>query len=233
MPGRKMSEEDQFVTTVLHLGEWARKNIRALMIGAVALGIVLFGVRYYLDYQRQVRETASAELRAIRSRLQAETSSESIERLRGFLVQFDGTEYATEARVLLAHTLLMANRPGEAIEAARAPAAELGEEPVANRAAFLLAAAYEEVGDTAAALDVYRQLGREVRARVQKSRALEGAARLEAARGNREAAGEIYDRLVELTPEETPARSFYRMRAAEMRAEELSIRSGTDGSQDS
>ncbi len=226
MPGRKMSGEDQFVTTVLQLGEWARQNVRALMIGAVALAIVVFGVRYYLDYQRQVRETASAELRAIRGQLRGETSTEAIERLRSFVVQFDDTEYAAEARVLLAHTLLMANRPGEAIEAARPPASEMGGEPVANRAAFLLAAAYEEVGDTTSALSVYRDLGRQVDARVQRSRALEAAARLEAARGNREAAAELYDRLVELTPEGTAAYGFYRMRAAEMRAEELSI--GTD-----
>jgi len=233
MPERKMSGEDQFVTTVLRLAEWAQKNVRALIIGVAAVAVVALGVRYYLNYQRQVRETASAELRAIRGQFQVGTANEVVERLRNFLVQFEGTDYAREARVLLAQSLLLSNQPGGAVEAARPVAAELGEDHVANRAAFLLAAAYEEVGDTAAAISVYRELGEEVEHRVQRSRALEGEARLEAARGNRLAAAQLYERLAGLTPETAPAHSFYQMRAAEMRAEELTLTPGeSDGEQD-
>lgn len=223
MADRRMSGEDQFVTTVVRLGEWARRNVRALVIGGAALAIVVLGVRYYLSYQQQVRETASAELRAVRVQLETGTTAEAVERLRNFLVQFEGTEYASEARVLLAYSLLLGNRPQEAIEVARTPAMELGEDPVANRAAFLLASAYEEVGDTALAISVYEEIGTKVEARVQKTRALEAAARLQASSGNHEAAAQLYDRLAQMTPETAPARSFYEMRAAEMRAEELRV----------
>jgi tetratricopeptide (TPR) repeat protein len=189
----------------------------------VALVIVALGVRYYLSYQRQVRETASAELRAVRVQLETGTPTEAVERLRNFLVQFGDTEYALEARVLLAYSLLLSNRPQEAIEAAREAAMKLGEDPVANRAAFLLASAYEEVGDTANAISVYEEIGAKVEARVQKTRALEAAARLQASSGNHEAAARLYDRLAQMTPETAPARTFYEMRAAEMRAEELRV----------
>lgn len=228
MAERKMSSEDQFITTVVRLAEWARRNGRALVIGGAALAIVVFGVRYYVNYQSQVRETASAELRAIRGQLRMGTANEVVERLRSFLVQFEGTEYAAEARVLLAHSLLLSNRPGEAIEAARPTASNLGSDHMANRAAFLLAAAYEEAGDTASALSVYAQLGDALEQRVQKSRALEAVARLEAARSNRAVAARTYERLVELTPESAPAHAFYEMRAAEMRAEGLRVGAVTE-----
>jgi tetratricopeptide (TPR) repeat protein len=123
--------------------------------------------------------------------------------------------------VLLAQALLLKNRPGEAIEPARQAMEGLGSDVLSTRAGFLLAAAYEEVGDTAGAIEVYRELGDKLQLRVQRSRALEGAARLLAARGDAAAALAIYRQLAELTPQDAPARGYYEMQAAELRASQL------------
>ena len=52
----------------------------------------------------------------------------------------------------------------------------------------------------------------------ERTRALEAAARLQAARGNLGRALAIYEQLKEMTPADAPARAFYEMRAAELRA---------------
>ncbi len=218
MPKPQITGEDQFVTTSLALLDWARQNSRALVLGAAALAIVAFGVRYYLDYQRRVEEVASTQLRALRSQLELGSAADVIDQLRGYLAQFGSTAYAQEARVLLAHSLLLQNRAAEAIEPARQAVEKLGTDVLSTRAAFLLAAAYEEVGDTALAISVYEDAGAKLKGRVQRTRALEGAARLRAARGERAGAAAIYEQLAELSPEDGPARLFYEMRAAELRA---------------
>ena len=221
MAQRHTADEDRFVATSLEMLNWAQRNTRALVLGGAALAIVVFGVRYYFDYQKQVREAASTELRAVRMEMESGNVAQVTDRLRRFLLQFEGSEYDREARVLLAHALLLQNRAQEAIAPARQAMKGMGKEPLANRAAFLLAAAYEEVGDTAAAIQVYEQIGLNADNRVQRSRGLEGAARLRAARGDRLGAAALYDRLLALTPEEVPARAVYEMRAAELRAEGL------------
>ncbi len=215
------SGEDRFVAAALKLLSWAQSNTRALILGLGAVAIVVFGVRYYLDYQRRVREASATEIRSIRFQLQSGDASQVVEQLRGYLVRFSGTPYAREAQVLLAHSLLLGNRASEAIEPARQAVDELGDDPLSTRAAFLLAAAYEEVGDTALAISVYEQVGARVKHRSERTLGLEGAARLRAASGDRAGAARIYDELAALTPEDAPQRLLYEMRAAEMRAEPL------------
>ncbi|KPK82138.1 MAG: hypothetical protein AMS25_03630 [Gemmatimonas sp. SM23_52] len=210
--------EDRFVAATLKILSWAQNNTRSLILGLGAVAIISFGVRYYIDYQQRLREVAATEIRSIRFQAQGGDASQTVEQLRSFLVRFRTTPYAREARVLLAQSLLFGNRAGEAIEPARQAIDELGKDPLSTRAAFLLAAAYEEVADTAAAISTYEAIGARVKYRSQETRALEGAARLRAASGDRGAAAEIYDRLVALAPEGAAQRQVYEMRAAEMRA---------------
>jgi predicted negative regulator of RcsB-dependent stress response len=212
------SSEDRFVGYILQIANWAQRNTRALILALGAAAILVFAVKYYVDYKQRVRDLAATEMRNLRGMLEASQPDQVVQQLRAYIVQFDGTSYAREARVLLAHSLLLTNRAAEAIEPARQAIDALGRDVLSTRAAFLLAAAYEETGDTTAAVDVYRQIAGRVQLRVQKSRALEGAARLLSARGDVLQAAAIYDELAELTPEEAPARAFYEMRAAEMRA---------------
>ncbi len=212
------SGEDRFVATSLQLLNWAQRHTRTLVLGLGAVAILVFGVRYYFDYQHRVREAAAREMLGLRGQLQVRNADEVVELLRAFLIQYAGTSHGQEARVLLAEALLMANQAGAAIEPARQAINDLREDLLSIRAAFLLAAAHEEVGDTAAAIDVYQQVGESAQARLAKSRGLEGAARLRAARGELAAAAKIYERLAELTPEDAPARAFYETRAWELRA---------------
>jgi len=212
------SGEDRFVAGTLQLLAWAQRNTRALVLAVMAAAIVIFAVKYYLDYKTRVRQAAATEMVNIRFQLQSGTTDQAVEQLRAYLIQFSGTEYAQQAQVLLAHTLLQANRAAEAIEPARQAMGNLGDGILSLRAAFLAAAAYEEVGDTAAAIGVYRQIERGTDLRVQRSRALETIGELMAASGDAAGAASVYEELVEFAPENSPARPFYEMRAAEQRA---------------
>ncbi|MGD8699524.1 MAG: tetratricopeptide repeat protein [Gemmatimonadales bacterium] len=219
MPDPQQLGEDRFIATILQIANWAQKNTRALILAVGALAILIFAVNYYVDYRQRVRDAATAELRTIRSQLQAGNPGQVVDQLKNFLVQFGDAPNAREARVLLAESLLLVNRAGEAIEPARQAMGGLGNDILSLRAAFLLGAAYEETGDTSAAIGVYERVAESVDYRVQRTRGLEAAARLHAARGNTARALAIYDQLTELTPADAPARSFYEMRAAELRAE--------------
>jgi predicted negative regulator of RcsB-dependent stress response len=210
--------EDRFVAGTLRILAWAQRNTRALVLGIGAAAILIFAVKYYVDYRQRLNVAAASELRAIHNQLQMGNPDQVVDPLRAFLVQFSNTRYAREARVLLAHSLLLGNRASEAIEPARQAMDALEDDILSLRAGFLLGAAYEEAGDTAAAIGVYEQIGATVDFRVQRTRALESAARLHAARGDLDRAADVYDELSELTPPEAPARSFYQMRAAELRA---------------
>lgn len=212
------ASEDRFVALVLQIVTWAQRNTRGLVLGIGAAAILVFAVKYYVDFKQRVHVAAATEMLNLRYQLQTGTPDQVIEQLRAYLLQFGGTSYAREARVLLAHSLLLSNRAAEAIEPARQAMDDLGDDVLSLRAAFLAAAAYEEVGDTTAAIDVYREIGRRTDFRVQKSRALEAAARLLSARGDAAEAAAIYDGLAEITPEAAPARPYYEMRAAEYRA---------------
>lgn len=225
-PGGRRPEataDDKFVTTTLSILAWAQKNTRALVLGGLAVALLVFGVLYYTDYRRRVRDVASSEIRAIRFELAQGTDIEgTVEQLLSFLARLEGSPYNTEARLLLANALLRANRAAEAVGPALEASTALGKDPLATRAAFLLAAAYEEVADTAAAIDTYEEIGDKARARLDKQRGYEGAARLRAATGELAEAALLYDRLVELIPEENPRRGLYEMRAAELRASGVS-----------
>jgi predicted negative regulator of RcsB-dependent stress response len=219
------SQEDTFVASVLRFSAWAQKNTRTLVVVIVALLIAVFGVRYYFSYHKQLREAASGEIRAIRYGMQAGQTTTVVDRLRSFLVQFDKTPYAREARVLLAQSLLTENKPAEAIEPARRAADKVGSNPLSDRAAFLLAAAYEQLGETAQAIGVYEDVGRRSRHRVEKSRGLEAAARLRLAEGDSAGAAALYGEIVQLTPEDSPARAYYEELAAEANAQSLVVTS--------
>jgi predicted negative regulator of RcsB-dependent stress response len=221
MPEQHYSQEDKFVASVIQFSSWAQKNTRTLVVFIVALMITVFGVRYYFSYQTQLREAASAEIRAIRYDLQAGQTSVVVDRLRTFLIQFENTPYGREARVLLAHSLLIEHRAVEAIEPARRAADKVGSSPLSDRAAFLLAAAYEEVGETAQAIAVYEDVGRGSGHRAEQSRGLEGAARLRAASGDLAGAAALYNEILGLIPDEIPARTYYELRAAEASAQSL------------
>ena len=213
------SGDDQFVAGVFQIATWAQKNARGLVLAIVALAVLVGGLFYYLDYQRRVREAASTEIRAIRFALESGQSSQIEDRIGAFLAQFDGSDYAREARMLLAHSMLLQNRAAEAIAPARAAAeGRVGGDVVGTRAAFLLAAAYEEVGDLPSAISVYEEIGDRARLSLNKRRGLEGAARLKDVSGDSPGAAILYDQLVELVPEESPTRMFYEMKLAELQA---------------
>lgn len=223
------SADDKFVITSLRLLGWARENTRALVLALVAVGILAAGVVYYIDYRNRVEEVASTNLQNIRFELSSGNTSQTIESLRNYIGRFGSTSYGNEARILLAHSLLLENRPDEALEVAREASQDMGNDPLATRAGFLMGAAYEQIGDTASAVQVYEQLGRVAELSPEKIRAFETAAILEAARGNSQQAVALYERILSLIPEDSPQRAFYEMKAAEAAARPLTTASAGTG----
>lgn len=223
------SADDKFIITSLRLLGWARENTRALVLGLVAVGILAAGVIYYIDYRNRVEEVASTNLQNIRFELSSGNTSQTIESLRTYISRFGSTSYGNEARVLLAHSLLLENRPGEALEVAREASAEMGDDPLATRAGFLMGAAYEQVGDTASAIQVYEELGTKAKLNPEKIRAFETAAILQAALGNSQQALGLYERILSLIPEDSPLRGFYEMKAAEVATRPLKTASAGTG----
>ena len=223
----EQSSDDKFAVKSLQFIAWARQNTHALILGLAAIGILASGVVYYLSYRAQVDEAASANLQNVRFELAAGNTSQSIESLRTYLARFGSTRYGTEARILLAHALLLEGRAGEAIAPAREASAKLGKDPLAARSAFLLAAAYEQTGDTLAAIQAYTEIGRKADLAPERIRGYEDAALLSAARGERAEARALYNELLELIPEDNPSRGFYEMRAAEFGAQSLTTAPNT------
>lgn len=215
--------EDTFITWVLRLTAWAQHNTRALIFAVIAVAIFAGGVLYYRDYRSRVNQAAANDLRTLESQVQSDGGPQAIDGLRSFLTQFGGTRYAREARVLLAQQLLEQGRAADAIGPAQMAAKDLGKDPVATRAALLLAAAQEEAGDTAAAIQVYERIGARAQLTSEKAQGLEGAARLLAASGQVTGAIDMYDKLIALMPEESPRRGVYAMRKAELEARRDSL----------
>lgn len=213
--------DDKFVASSLQFLAWARENTRALVLGIGAVLVLAAGVYYYLDYRGRVEEAASTQIQTIRFDLGVGNVSQTVESLRTYIARFGSTRYGTEARVMLAHALLLENRAGEAIAPAQEAAAKLGSDPLAARAAFLMAAAYEQVSDTAAAIQVYEQIGDKASLLPERVRGYDGAAELLAAQGQKARAVELYRKIIELTPEDSPRRAFYEMQAAEVATEPI------------
>ncbi len=213
--------DDKFVASSLQFIVWARKNTRALVLGIGAVLILAAGVYYYIDYRSRIEEAASAQIQTIRFDLGVGNVSQTVESLQTYIARFGSTRYSTEARVLLAHALLIENRAAEAIAPAQEAAAKLGSDPLAARAAFLMAAAYEQVGDTSSAIQVYEEIGNRASLLPERVRGYDGAAVLLGAQGSKARALELYRQIIELTPEDSPRRAFYEMQAAEVAAEPI------------
>ncbi len=222
-PPQGPTADDKFVATSLQFLAWARNNTRALILGIAAIGLFAAGILYYLDYRQDVQDFASTNLQNLRFELNSGNTSQTIESLRIYIARFGSTRYGTEARVLLAHSLLLQNRAGEAIGPASEAAKNFGSDPLGVRAAFLLAAAQEQVGDTPAAIDVYVRIGNEARLTPERIRGYDAAAQLYAAGGDGARAAQVYGEILALLPEDSPGRAFYEMQAADVSAEAINI----------
>lgn len=209
--------EDAFVEGALRFWGWVQDHLRTFVILLSVVALVVVGGWYWRGYRETVRERAAVELSQLRAAARADTEG-VVPRLESFVARFDGTEAATEARLMLAREHLAGGRAEEALpilEAIDAPP----DVPLGHAALRVRAAAYEQLGQPERALEVYRRLGQSARYPFQRRDARADAARILADTGGLAEAEQILVRLVEeAEAAESPSEAAeYRIRLGEVR----------------
>jgi tetratricopeptide (TPR) repeat protein len=211
------SGDDAFVANVLETSVWARQHARGLLIGGAVVAAIALVAVFYVRNQRSREERATTELTPIRALVQAGQTQQVIPRLEAFLGSYGGTQPATEARLLLGQQYLTSGQAQKAIETV-APIGDDFDDPEAVNAAFLQAAAYEAIKEPHRAEEVLLRVGEAAPYLYQKHDALDNVGRLRMARADAAGAAEIYQRLLDATPDNNPARQVWQFRLAEARA---------------
>jgi len=88
------------------LKEWWKENGRAVMAGIIIGVGGLFGYRYWIDWQEENAEAASAHFVQMIEALESSDSSTVTMQAATLISDYSGTEYATLARFALARNLV-------------------------------------------------------------------------------------------------------------------------------
>lgn len=209
--------DDKFLFAVERAASWAREHSRQLIIGGIVLAILVLAGVYYVDSQRRVEQEAAARLTELHQTIQTGNVPLAIRDLQTYLSTFGGTRAAREARLLLADLLLDQDRPADAVQALGRMPRSL-DDPLGLAAAQLMAAAHEDLGQHAEAIEVYESIARDARFEFQRREALAAAARLALETGRAEQATDLYGRLVQTFEEGEPGRSYFEMWRSEAAA---------------
>ena len=184
----------------------------AVLVVAVAAGFV------YVKQQAAVRDAAQSRLGQIQQTVLIGNNVLAIQDLESFIVGRTGrTDAGREGRLLLARLYLEEARPQDAIRVLEPLASDFGS-PYGVPAAFLLAAAQEEAGDTAGAEETYTRIANRAPYEYQKRDALAATARIRADAGNYAGATEVYERLLTMASDDPVERAVYELRLAEVKA---------------
>jgi tetratricopeptide (TPR) repeat protein len=210
-------QEDQFIARVLEFSAWARKHARVIIAAGVAVAVLGIGAIYYATHRSATRQQAEFRLAEIRQTAAMGNPALAARDLETFLAQFGGTPAGQEGRVLLGQILLHTGEPAR-VPAVVEPLARKLDSPLGPQAAFLLAAAHEETGNHQEAEAVYLRIADRARLGVFRREALDDAARLRLERGEAAGAVELYRRLLEIAPADSPDRPFYELRLGEAQA---------------
>jgi predicted negative regulator of RcsB-dependent stress response len=211
------SGDDAFVANVLETSVWARQHARTLIVGGLVVAAVALFAFFYVSNRRSREERATTELTPMRALVQAGQAQQAIPRLEAFLNTYGGTRSGTEARLLLGQQYLLTGQPRKAIDAIE-PVDDDFQDPAAVNAAVLQAAAHEALQEPHRAEEILLRVGEGAPFLYQQHDALDNVGRLRLARGDAAGAAEIYQRLVEATPEANQARQVWQLRLAEARA---------------
>ena len=88
------------------LKQWWKENGRAVMAGIIIGVGGLFGYRYWIDWQEEIAEAASAHFVQMIEALESSDSSTVTMQAATLISDYPGTEYATLARFALARNLV-------------------------------------------------------------------------------------------------------------------------------
>lgn len=212
---RASSDDDAFVAGVLETSAWAKTNQRLVTGGLIALVVLLAAGLYYRNYRSKHVDRAAGELTAVRQTVLEGNHQLAIKDLTAYVTKFGNTPGGDEARLMLAQVYMEQNQPAKAIETIK-PIAGNGDESVS--ASMILAAAYEAAKDLDKAEATYIKIADDARFGFEKREALERAASIRIERGNVTGANELYHWALETLPEDSPERTVYQMRIAELGA---------------
>lgn len=208
--------DDVFVAGVLETSAWARKNSRMLVTGGIAAAVIIIGLIYFVTTRRAEHARAATQLTQVRAVALSGNNQLAIRELEQFLSQFDGTPSADEARLMLGSAYLQAGQPVQAQDAVR-PIADDVRSGLGMNAALLMATAFETAQEPHRAEEIFLRLAEDARFLFQRQDALDNAARIRLQRGDAAGAVELYERLLEMTPESASERPIFEMRLGEVR----------------
>ena len=210
-------QDDAFVAGVIDFSEWARTHRQALTLIGVAVGLLVTGGIYYLNFQRSLTIQAVNRLESIHQTISISAFEDAKAQLSTFLDSFEGTDQAREAVVLLGRLHLESGDASVAINVLER--ADLGfRDPIGIQANSLLARAYENQGRWPEAEDTYLEVADRADFDFQIRAALDSAARARRRQQDHVGAAELYERILATFEEDDPAKGLYELRLAEVRA---------------
>ena len=215
-PRTPQDQDDAFVAGAIDFSEWARTHRQALTLIGVAVGLLVAGGIYYVNFQRSLTIQAVNRLELIHQTIAFSAFEDAKAQLSTFLGSFEGTDQAREAVVLLGRLHLESDDAPVAISVLER--ADLGfRDPIGIQANSLLARAYEHEGRWSEAEDMYLEVADRADFDFQIRAALDGAARARRRQQDNAGAAELYERILATFEDDDPARGLYELRLAEVR----------------
>jgi tetratricopeptide (TPR) repeat protein len=214
---QETAPDDAFVAGVLETTAWARKHQRILIISGIAAAVILTALVLWLNNRANTRERAASEISQVRSVALSGNTPQAIGELQTFISRFGGTAPADEARLLLAGLYMQTGQYQQAVDAVQRLSRDVGSDMGVN-AALLAASAHEAMGNPQLAEETYLRVGSGGRFLFQRQEALDQAARIRLQAGNVAGAMEIYERIISITPLDSPDRGVFEMRLGEAQA---------------
>ena len=209
-------QDDVFIAGVIDFSEWARTHRQALTLIGVAVGLLVTGGIYYLNFQRSLTIQAVNRLESIHQTISISAFEDAKAQLSTFLDSFEGTDQAREAVVLLGRLHLESGDAAVAISVLER--ADLGfRDPIGIQANSLLARAYESQGRWPEAEDTDLEVADRADFDFQIRAALDSAARARRRQQDNAGAAELYERILATFEEDDPAKGLYELRLAEVR----------------
>jgi tetratricopeptide (TPR) repeat protein len=217
---RPDSDDDAFIASVLHFGNWAKSNQTLLTAVVAVLVVLVFGAVYLRNFRAQKIQNAALELESIQNTIAAGNADAAKAELSLFLEQFGDTPYAGEAALLLGELYLDSQQPELALRALEDSGVE-GSDPLGPQALRLEARANEASGDYGRAEALYLEVADATEMTFERREAWADAARMRELQEDWAGAVALYGRILEGIEETDPTRGLY-----EMRQEEARMRSG-------
>jgi predicted negative regulator of RcsB-dependent stress response len=217
-PQHAAGADDVLAARALEFAQWARNNIRLILIGAVTLLVVVGGLIFYRVDQERRQQRAASEFMALEATVASGNVQLATRDLERFVRRFEGTTAADEATIALAQLQLRNGEAPKAVATLQPLASDIGGSALGPQAGLLLAAAQQAAGQRDAAIATYGRVEQGASLDLHRNEAIANAATLLEEKGDWAGAGAQYQKLIDSAEEGSLERSLYEMRLAEAQA---------------